>query len=375
MDRFVFNITTAFLLIFCCVACSSSVHTDPVKVDDYLYEISYSDYDFDELSSVADRIFRKKGKTPSAACSAVRKDTLFGRNFDWAYDKMPEFIIRTEASPERFASIGIASPIGVFEEDQINKSWGKLMLKALPIFTVDGINEKGVACCVNVVPPGDCGYTLNTNPEGKRLCAPLIVRLVLDKAGSAKEAIEMVRDRNIYTTLLDKLESEYHFMIADSVDNYVVEFVDNRMVVLEGEKIMTNFHLARPDTPHGMGHERYDKIRAGYDSVCGIEDMTNLMKSVWYSGAYDESQNPLWLTDLCNPMEHKDFTIQEIPENPEKFIEVFKKKVEKFKNRSRDAETLEETVCHSVHTSIYDIKNKVLIISTQESGRGHTLPL
>ena len=74
-------------------------------------------------------------------------------------------------------------------------------------------------------------------------------------------------------------------------------------------------------------------------------------------------------------MEHKDFTIQEIPENPEKFIEVFKIKADRFKNRSRDAETLEETVCHSVHTSIYDIRNKVLIISTQESGRGHTLPL
>ena len=375
MDRVVFRISTAFLLLFSFVACSSSVHTDPVKVDDYLYEISFSDYDFDDLSSIADRIFLKKGNKPSASCSAVRKDTLFGRNFDWAYDKMPEFIIRTEASEGRFASIGIASPIGVFEEDQINKPRGKMLLNALPIFTVDGINEKGVACCVNVVPPGDCGYTLNTNPEGKPLCAPLIVRLVLDKAGSAREAIELVKERNIYTTLLDKLQTEYHFMIADSVDNYVVEFVDNRMVVLEGEKIMTNFYLVRPDTPHGMGHERYDKIRTGYDSVCGIEDMTNLMKSVWYSGAYDESQNPLWLTDLCNPMEHKDFTIQEIPENPEKFIEVFKKKVEKFKNRSRDAETLEETVCHSVHTSIYDISNKVLVISTQESGRDHTLPL
>ena len=374
MDRIVFRIPSAFLLVLTFAACST-VHTDPVKVDDYLYEISYSDFDLDDLSSIADHIFRKKGNEPSASCSAVRKDTLFGRNFDWAYDEMPEFIIRTEASPERFASIGIASPIGVFQEKQIDRLWGKLLLKALPIFTVDGINEKGVACCVNVVPPGDCGYTLNTNPEGEPLCAPLIVRLVLDKAGSAKEAIELVRDRSIYTTLMDKLQTEYHFMIADSVDNYVVEFVDNRMVVLEGENVMTNFYLARPDTPHGMGHERYDIIRAGVDSVYGIEDMTNLMKSVWYSGAYDESQNPLWLTDLCSPMEHKDLTIQGISENPEKFIEVFKKKVEKFKNRSRDAETLEETVCHSVHTSIYDIRNKVLVISTQESGRNHTRAL
>ena len=332
MNRIIFRISASFILILSFAACSS-VHTDPVKADDYLYDISFSAFDFDELSSVADRIFRKKGKEPSAACSAVRKDTLFGRNFDWAYDEMPEFIIRTEASPERFASIGIASPIGIFEEKQVDRLLGKLLLNMLPVFTVDGINEKGVACCVNVVPPGDCGYTLNTNPEGKPLCAPLIVRLVLDKAGSAKEAIELVRERNIYTTLKGKLQTEYHFMISDSTNNYVVEFVDNRMVVLEGEKIMTNFYLARPDTPHGMGHERYDKIRAGYDSVCGIEDMTGLMKSVWYSGAYDESQNPLWLTDLCNPMEHKDFTIQEIPENPEKFIEVFKKKAEKFKNR------------------------------------------
>ena len=374
MGTFFHGICAAFLLIRTFFT-RSKAHANPVKVDDYLYEISFSTFDFDCLSSIADHIFRKKGDKPSASCSAVRKDALFGRNFDWAYDRMPEFIIRTEASPERFASIGVASPIGIFEEKQIDRLLGKLLLNMLPVFTVDGINEKGVACCVNVVPPGDCGYTLNTNPEGRPLCAPLIVRLVLDKAGSAKEAVELVSGRNIYTTLLNKLQTEYHFMIADSTNNYVVEFVDNRMVVLEGEKIMTNFHLARPDTPHGMGHERYDIIRAGYDSVCGIEDMTNLMKSVWYSGAYDESRDPLWLTDLCNPMEHKDFVIQEITENPEKFIEVFKKKADKFRNRSRDAETLEETVCHSVHTSIYDIRNKVLVISVQESGRNHTRSL
>ena len=374
MGRF-FSVIHAVFLLIRTFFTRSKAHANPVKVDDYLYDISFKAFDFDCLSPIADHIFRKNGGEPSASCSAVRKDALFGRNFDWAYDRMPEFIIRTEASPERFASIGVASPIGIFEEKQIDRLLGKLLLNMLPVFTVDGINEKGVACCVNVVPPGDCGYTLNTNPAGKPLCAPVIVRYVLDKAGSAKEAIELIKDRNIYTTLIGKLQSEYHFMISDATDNYVVEFVDNRMVVLEGEKIMTNFYLARPDTPHGMGHERYDILRAGYDSVSGIEDMTSLMKSVWYSGAYDESRDPLWLTDLCNPMEHKDFVIQEITENPEKFIEVFKKKADKFRNRSRDAETLEETVCHSVHTSIYDLRNKVLVISVQESGRNHTRSL
>ena len=83
------KIHAAFLLIRTFFT-HSKAHTDPVKVDDYLYEISFRTFDFDCLSSIADHIFRKKGGETSASCSAVRKDTLLGRNFDWAYDETLE---------------------------------------------------------------------------------------------------------------------------------------------------------------------------------------------------------------------------------------------------------------------------------------------
>ena len=344
---------------------SCSVYTKPSRVDDYLYEVSYEKYDFTRLSGLADFLFHNKGKVPSAACSAVRKDSLFGRNFDWFYDEMPEFVIRVTSSEDRYASIGVASPIAVLKEKRMRSLRGSIVMDILPIFTVDGINENGVACCVNVVPQGDCGYATGTDEGGKPLCAPLIVRYILDNARSAEHAVALLSDRNIYTTFAYGLREDYHFMIADRDRTFVVELVDNRLSVLEDETVMTNFHLSkRGDTPHAMGRERYAILERLYDRIDSVEGMEEALDSVRYSRKYDPGQDPAWLSDLCSPNDPYGLVTSDITEHPDKFESPFAEEMEKYVNRDRT----KGGTWHSVHTSVYCLPSRTLYLGTQESG-------
>ena len=113
---------------------------------------------------------------------------------------------------------------------------------------------------------------------------------------------------------------ELHILIADPTSTYIVEFKNNKMVVLSDQidefenipnsrSIMTNFHISgvtvnsdgtvyTPEdapthkasengiVPHGSGLERYNLAVASYDSIDTATKMKNLMKSLFYTKAY-----------------------------------------------------------------------------------------
>jgi len=351
------------LLIFTVSSCGTP--PELLKVDDYLYRVEFEDYDFDKLAKFADNFFYGRKKMP-AACSAVRCDSLLGRNFDWTYDRMPEFVIYTKAAEGRYASLGIAAPIGILKDGQTGCLWGDFIINKLPAFTVDGINEKGVACCVNAVPQGDCGYTVGTNPSKPKLYAAMLVRYVLDRAASAGEAIALLDTRNFYTSAAFGLKEDYHFIIADSTSTYVVEFIDNRPVVLEDSKIMTNFYQSCGVTPHAYGLERYEILEKGYDSASDVEGMFELMRSVRYSKFYTEEDFP-WLSELCNEECEYGLTTDDIAAAPDKFVKGMEDEREKYRKRDRR----KPETWHTVHTSIYNLNARSLSVSAQESGRRH----
>lgn len=361
------KIPRLFLLLSATIVTSCSVYTKPQAVDEYLYSIEYSKYDLEKIVRFSNFLFHGKNKLPGPACSAVRCDSLFGRNFDWKYDEMPEFVIATTSAPGRYASIGIASPIGVLKDKQVKGLPGAFVLDKLPAYTVDGINEKGVACCINVVPQGDCGYTVGTNPGKPKMFAATLVRYVLDNAASANEAIELLNTRDFYTTVAFGLIEDYHFLIADSTSTFVVEFVNNRPVVLKDEMIMTNFYLSEGVTTHAIGVERYEILKKGYAGATSAEGMRNLLKSVWYSNFYSEKDSP-WLSELCGENLHYGLNATETATSPEKFEKPLEEVLSKYQNRDRkNAETW-----HSVHTSVYNLYTGTLSVSTQESDRIHT---
>ncbi len=209
--------------------------------------------------------------------------------------------MRTIGSDGQYQSVGVAStffPLWLQELVGIKS--------VLPMLTMDGINKNGVAININVV-PSNFDDTIGTNPGKERLCAGVIPRFVLDNATSAREAVELLKDRDIFTISL----SEFHFMISDASETYIVETVHNQLVVLKQESTkdtaMANFHVTNskfysdyevyygdpknygPAFSKGsMGIERYEKAIAGLESVKTLDEMVAHMKPIYYAHVYKD---------------------------------------------------------------------------------------
>ncbi len=137
---------------------STKTYSTPKKITDYLYEITYDSYTWDDDAGTVsfDEAF---------GCSSVRNGNYFGRNFDYFYNDVPEFLIRVNKSDKvKHASIGLAMHEGLRE--------GKVFtydkqLEVVPNITLDGINDAGVICSCNVVMIEQGNDVSGTNPQGK----------------------------------------------------------------------------------------------------------------------------------------------------------------------------------------------------------------
>ncbi|MCD8215395.1 MAG: carcinine hydrolase/isopenicillin-N N-acyltransferase family protein [Clostridiales bacterium] len=83
------------------------------------------------------------------------------------------------------------------------------------------------------------------------------VRLILNKAGSVDEAVSLLEQYDMHSSM----NMMVHFALADkSGKSAVVEYVNNEMIVSE-TPVVTNFYIAEREK-NGMGssrsHERYD---------------------------------------------------------------------------------------------------------------------
>ena len=115
-------------------------------------------------------------------CSSVRDGNTYSRNLDWKFNSMAEVIIRMSAGQGRLASLGVANVGTNLTEEIIARGAPTRYVKALPGHTVDGINERGVVCNVNVVDGQITGWNGgDIHPLGA-------VRWVLDHATSALDA-------------------------------------------------------------------------------------------------------------------------------------------------------------------------------------------
>lgn len=326
-------------------------------------------------------------KPDAPACSAVRHGNFFGRNYDWYYDTTATFVIYRKPTQGRFASIGVAGSL--IEELDANSGEYSDLYKYLPFATVDGINENGVICEMNVLADtGLYGRTTGTNPGKPDVPVKCLIRRVLDEAESADDAINKIKnDWNIIDT---NIEYELHLMIADKDKTYVVEFINNDIKVIEDfvndKPVMTNFYLTyfdgntstafyKPETynpetttltPHAMGLERYDILAAGLDAVNTAADMVELMKKVRYTLLYREEQDPRWFSEYADG----EFTI----DTPaEAYMPGVQKVIEAFKDPYKHKRNV--GFWQTVHSSTYDIENKELSIIFQENDKVYTFSI
>lgn len=286
-----------------------------------LYEI-YVNYDYDldaligepckttqsYLDAVVAQVFpgaKVSVKAPSFGCSAFcatsSSGVLMGRNYDFKDDTSA---ILSHTNPkDGYASIAFAA-LNNLDGDNVAEQNLKSSAEAIvaPFASIDGINEKGVSIAV---------LTLDSEPtcqnNGKpAISTSLAVRLVLDRAATTKEAVELLSSYDMQASA----GRDYHFFINDaSATSCVVEYDPKdpaRPLVATPAREITNYyalysHDVKPNQKNanlGHGKERALAIAKVLDTNEGHQDnhvaWEALRASAQDPNANDITSNTQW---------------------------------------------------------------------------------
>lgn len=209
---------------------------------------------------------------PDFGCSAFTLqeadgDILMGRNYDFRRDTSAMLVY---CEPEDgYKSVGFAALDNISANTPKETMKKKLATLTAPFICLDGMNEKGVSIAV---------LTLDSEPVHQNTGKPVIgttlaIRLILDRAASTAEAVELLQQYDMFASG----GRDYHFYITDSTgDGRVIEYdceSETRELVATPVRSVTNFFAlykdqVLPDQRNGIyghGKERYDKIEALFD--------------------------------------------------------------------------------------------------------------
>ena len=174
------------------------------------------------------------------ACSSFlvhKKDEdgfYFGRNFDYSNSKATVLLTYPENGYSSISTVNLS-----FIKDN-NNSLTEDEIKYFSVYApVDGMNEKGLTVSANMV-----GFIYVDNDTPKPDITPSIaIRLLLDKAATVEEAINILKEYDMYQSL----NLYVHFAITDAEGNaVVVEYINNEMTYVHSP-INENFFLTPGD--------------------------------------------------------------------------------------------------------------------------------
>lgn len=334
----------------------------PVKVADYLFEVTVDDYLAEAPNGIAAAMGNK------LQCSAVRNGNFYGRNLDYFISEISEIVVHTPAKDGRYATLGVGR-MSTLTDAEIEAGLTKEQLGILPWELYDGINDAGLFCNMNVTPAADAGIPhTSPNPGLPDIHCIFLVRALLDNCATVGEAVEFVNSHNVIG--MNMSGWDLHFMIGDPEETVVLEFIDNKAVFKE-QTIMTNFfvNLLPEYTPHADGIERYEILKEHYDEGGeSMEGMWNLMRRVRFSQSYDPATEPFWKSEYCGG---PSFTIESSLEEV-LGSEAVQKNISDFKNYKETGYYAPEMgLWYTEHCSVYDIENKALWVTVHEDYDHH----
>ena len=245
------------------------------NIDNIINSVHDDQSFFDAVTKEALPLLPIKIEAPSFGCSAFRTETtdgkvLMGRNYDF---KLDTSAILVKCEPKNgYKSIAFAALNNVGADHADSSFANKMACLTTPFVCLDGVNEKGVSIAV---------LTLRSEPTmqetGKpKLPTSILIRLVLDKAATTEEAIELISQYDIFSTN----GRDYHFFISDASGNSVaVEFdceSEGREMVVTPTDAITNFFIMYSEkiepyekNEYGLGKERYNAILEVLDNNAG----------------------------------------------------------------------------------------------------------
>ena len=329
------------------------------KVADMLYEVT-----FDEYSAEAPDALATEEMSGDMGCSGVRNGNFVGRNFDYIMNQCPTFVIRTTAKEGRYATIAVGR-LARINSEIVEAGLPQEKLDLLPWFLLDGINEKGLVVNDNVLFKSDWGEVphTGTNPGAPELNDNFLTRALLDNCATADEAIEYLKKFNI--TPMHSEMMDLHYMISDPGKTYVVEFINNEMVVQE-QNIITNYFINMDQIPeHPDGLERMQVLKENYDEGSTMEGMYQLMQRAKYSNMFDPDKK--WYSELGLTYPRIQEILRDGDEGTDKMMkilqEAFAHELEYVKENGFREKTDFWTTSH---TTVYDIKNLKMWITVRE---------
>lgn len=366
------------------IGISSSI----TNLQPYLFELTYNNLDYD----YAHQYFFNRNhyflNMTGGGCSSVRNGNWYGRNFDWTYGEGAEFIVHTNAEG-KFKSVGIAGQIGELTNSFVMSGKYSDLYKLVPFMIVDGINEKGLVCNVNVVPNdhGDNNGTIPADEPKETISSLMVPRYVLDNFATARGAVNYLKNYvSIYVPKqLQLMDYSVHFMIADATDTYLVEFFGNelRSIEISSKPYMTNFYLLGVTfnsdgtvctpadvesgrlpsvingiTDHGSGLERYNLIVNEYQNANSKDGMFDLMTKLRFTNAYKNSTDPYWYSEFVGT---RGLTVDSPVSQYQEVLPIIQEAFRKRKRTGAFPETWQ-----TCHTSVYDLENKRLYLVSQE---------
>ena len=202
----------------------------------------------------------------TTVCVKDRKGGVyFGRNFDW---KKGRAIIVHTVPKNGYESLSTCDLdfLGFGDDYTPDGSMQERIQTLAAIYVpVDGMNEKGLVIADLMAGDDEETHQKTDKPD---LTTTTAIRLLLDRAANVDEAIELLKQYDMNSSI----GAAHHFAIADkSGKSVVVEYVNGEMLVAE-TNVVTNHYLA--DSPKkGVGdedsHLRFDLMnqRIGPDFV------------------------------------------------------------------------------------------------------------
>lgn len=285
------------------------------------------------------------GCSAFAAQEAEGKGFLMGRNYDFRHftpdnkSYLPTSAILVRTAPEggkksisMVDGLNLGFGQGFYNDGKTDLS----MLMALPYAALDGINEDGFA--IGVLALNEKQTNQQTGKQ--RIGTTVAIRMMLDKASTVREAIEMLKNYDM--DMRGNGHSNYHFFMADATGDYaIVEYTFDKdrtepkvMEVFTADdslRCVTNFYVApsMTGTTDGWGSshgkDRYENLRKTLDEkkhVMKEDEAMQLLEKVsqppteeltsqtQWSALYNLTEKTLRLTILREYAKEYNFRIE-----------------------------------------------------------------
>ena len=196
---------------------------------DVTYDYSIDDvinYGITDNQSMIDAILKETlpllpvhMKAPNYGCSAFATvsdgNILMGRNYDFKRDTSAMLVYCTPK--DGYKSVALAALDNISANRPDISMAKKLACLTAPFICLDGMNEKGVSIAVLTLD----SEPVNQDTGKQKIFTTLAIRLVLDRAATTQEAVELLDSYDMFATS----GRDYHFFVTDAGgDSRVIEY-------------------------------------------------------------------------------------------------------------------------------------------------------